>query len=158
MIKKQIRRCRNCGCLFRICNKVKKHEYCHKKKCQRARKRKWQKQKMKSDEIYRKDQKEAQEIWVNNTPDYWNDYRRKNPKYAERNRQKQRKRNQARSAKPETESTLKPIAKMDALTHENKIISGKYALVPVKSDMIAKMDALIVEINTISKGYADLGP
>ena len=47
---------------------------------------------------------------------------------------------------------------MDALTYENNIISGKYELVPVKSDMIAKMDALIVEINTISRGYAHSGP
>ena len=60
-MKKNMRRCQNCGCLFEVCNKVKKHEYCNKEKCQRARKRKWQKQKIKNDKTYRKDQKEAQE-------------------------------------------------------------------------------------------------
>jgi hypothetical protein len=39
-MKKLMRRCKHCGCLFEVCNKVKKHEYCNKKKCQRARKRK----------------------------------------------------------------------------------------------------------------------
>ena len=155
-MKKIMRRCQNCGCLFEVCNKVKKHEYCNKKQCQRARKSKWQKQKMKNDEIYRKDQKEAQKIWLDNNPDYWEKYRRKNLKYTKDNRKKQRDRNQ------KTESTTKPIskpiAKMDALTHENSIISGRYELVPIKSDMIAKMDALIVEINTISQGYAYSGP
>jgi hypothetical protein len=150
------RRCRNCGCLFEVCNKVKKHEYCNKKKCRKARKRKWQKQKIKNDETYRKDQKEAQEVWLNNNPDYWKNYRSKNKKYTQRNRKKQRKRNQ--KARSETAPISKPIAKMDALTNENSVISGKYELVPVKSDMIAKMDALIVEINTISKGYAYSGP
>ena len=74
-MKKNMRRCQNCGCLFEVCNKVKKHEYCNKKKCRRARKRKWQKQKIKNDATYRKDQKEAQELWLNNNPDYWKDYR-----------------------------------------------------------------------------------
>ena len=157
-MKKLMRRCRHCGCLFEVCNKVKKHGYCNKKKCLRARKRKWQKQKIKNDETYRKDQKEAQEVWLNNNTDYWKDYRRKNLKYTERNRKKQRKRNQIQRAKSATEPILKPIAKMDALTLENKIISGKYELVPVGPDMIAKMDALIVEINTISQGYAHSGP
>ena len=155
-MKKNMRRCQNCGCLFEVCNKVKKHEYCNKKKCRRARKRKWQKQKIKNDETYRKDQKIAQEDWLNNNPDYWKDYRRKNLKYTERNRKKQRERNQR--AKSATEPISKPIAKMDALRHENKIISGKYELIPIGSDVIAKMDALIVEINTISQGYAHSGP
>ncbi|MBL0702193.1 MAG: hypothetical protein JJV91_01795 [Desulfosarcina sp.] len=155
-MKKNMRRCQNCGCFFEVCNKVKKHEYCNKKKCRRDRKRKWQKQKIKNDETYRKDQKTAQEDWLKNNPDYWKDYRRKNLKYTERNRKKQRKRNQR--AKSATEPIPKPIAKMDALTHENKIISGKYELIPIGSDIIAKMDALIVEINTISQGYAHSGP
>ena len=55
-MKKIMRRYQNCGCLFEVCTKVKKHEYCNKKKCRRARKSKWQKQKIENDDIYRKDQ------------------------------------------------------------------------------------------------------
>jgi len=47
---------------------------------------------------------------------------------------------------------------MDALTTEKIILSGKYQLVPVGPDMIAKMDALIVEINAISGNYAYSAP
>jgi hypothetical protein len=113
---------------------------------------------MKNDEIYRKDQKAAQQDWLNNNPDYWQNYRSENTNYTDRNREKQRIRNRLRKAKFESDQKLAPIAKMDALSHENKIISGKYKLIPVKPDMIAKMDALIVEINTISSTYAYSGP
>jgi len=53
---------------------------------------------------------------------------------------------------------------MDALTPERTILSGKYQLIPIapdaiaKLDMIAKMDALIVEINMISSNCASSPP
>lgn len=59
MIKKHKRRCRHCGCLFEVCNKVKKHEYCKRKECQQARKRKWQEAHLEKDEAYKQDQKTA---------------------------------------------------------------------------------------------------
>ena len=113
---------------------------------------------MKNDETYRKDQKIAQEDWKNNNPDYWKNYRFNNKEYTAQNREQQRRRNQAKRVNSALATESDPIAKMDALTHENNIISGKYELVPVRPDMIAKMGALIVEINTISKCYAHSGP
>lgn len=153
-MKKEMRQCRHCGCLFQVCNKVKKHEFCNKKGCQQARKREWQQGKMLNDADYRQDQKTAQEDWKNNNPDYWKNYRRKNKKYTDRNREQQRRRNQTKRATSTPVITSEPIAKMDALTPEKTILSGKYQLIPMASDMIAKMDALIVEINTISNNYA----
>lgn len=157
MAKKKSR-CRHCGCLFPVCNKVKKHEYCNKKECQKARKRKWQQEKMKNDEAYRQDQKTAQEDWIKNNPDYWKNYRSNNEEYTDRNREQQRRRNRIKRVDSALIKKPDPVAKMDALPQENNIISGKYKLVPVAPDMIAKMDALIVEINTISAGYAHSGP
>ena len=157
-MEKKKRRCHHCGCLFEVCNKVKKHEYCNKKQCQKARKRKWQQEKMKNDEAYRQDQKAAQNDWANNNPDYWKNYRRNNKEYTNRNREQQRRRNRIKRADSAPDKESDPIAKMDALPHENNIISGKYELVPVAPGMIAKMDALIVEINTISDCYAHSGP
>ena len=61
-MKSERRRCKHCHCYFEVCPKVKKHEYCRKPECQKARKRAWQKRKMAEDETYRRDQKEAQEI------------------------------------------------------------------------------------------------
>jgi len=42
------------------------------------------------------------------------------------------------------------IAKMDASMPESSINSGRYLLSMVDGGMIAKMDALVVEINVIS--------
>ena len=152
------RRCRHCSCLFKICNKVKKHDYCSKKACQLARKRNWQKEKLKSDQTYREDQRSAQQDWQVNNPDYWKQYRQKNKRYTDTNRQKQRCRNARRRKKVGNLPPRKPIAKMDALVHQNNMISGRYRLVCLESQSIAKMDAIIVEINTISEHYPNFGP
>ena len=157
-MKKEMRRCRHCGCLFQVCNKVKKHEFCNKKECQQARKRKWQQEKMLNDADYRQDQKNAQEDWKNNNPDYWKNYRRDHEQYTDRNREQQRRRNQDKRAKSAPAKKSDPIAKMDALTQEKIILSGKYQLIPMVPDMIAKMDALIVEISTIPSNYAYSDP
>lgn len=125
-MKREMRRCRHCGCLFQVCNKVKKHEFCNKEECQRARKRKWQREKMHNDADYRQDQKNVQEDWKNNNPDYWKNYRRDHEQYTDGNREQQRRRNRAKRANSAPD---------------------------MESGLIAKMDALIVEINTISSNY-----
>jgi hypothetical protein len=152
------RRCRHCSCLFQVCNKVKKHDYCSKKACQLARKRNWQKEKLKSDQTYREDQRSAQQDWRANNPDYWKQYRQKHKRYTDTNQQKQRYRNARRRKKVGNLPPRTPIAKMDALLHQNDIITGRYMLVPVGSQLIAKMDAIIVEIKTISEDYPNFGP
>lgn len=119
-MKKKMRRCKKCKCLFHVCTKVKKHEYCQKKECQRARKRRWQREKIKNDQQYRIDQKQAQKDWINATPEYWKEYRNNNPKYVLRNKQKQRQRNKTHRKEAPDET----IAKMDALTQKNNVISG----------------------------------
>ncbi len=156
-MKKELRRCQHCRCLFEVCNKVKKHEFCNKKECQKARKRKWHREKMQNDGEYRNDQKIAQEDWRNKNPEYWKDYRRDNKEYTDRNREQQRRRNQVNRAKSAPVIKSDPIAKMDAITPKNKILSGKYQLVPMTPNMIAKMDAIIVEINSISDRYTYSG-
>lgn len=150
-MKRQKRRCSHCHGYFEVCNKVKKHEYCNKKECQKARKRKWQKQKMQNDSQYREDQKQAQADWRKNNSDYWKKYRLKNKDYTKRNREKQKKRNQGGKSNKNHHRDM--IAKMDAIYQEKTIFSGKYELIPCVPGKIAKMDAIIVEINNISNGY-----
>ena len=113
---------------------------------------------MKNDTEYRKDQKAAQEDWKKNYPEYWKNYRSSHKKYTDRNREQQRRRNRLKRAKSGPDTNSGPIAKMDALSSDKPILSGKYQLVPIASNTIAKMDALIVEINTISRDYAYSDP
>ena len=81
---------------------------------------------MLNDANYRQDQKNAQEDWKNNNPDYWKNYRRDHEQYTDGNREQQRRRNRAKRANSAPD---------------------------MESGLIAKMDALIVEINTISSNY-----
>ncbi len=145
------KRCKSCRCFFTLTKRNPDQKYCSKPDCQRARKRLWQKKKMKEDEAYRLNQQDAQKRWRDKNPDYWKKYREKNPDYTSSNREKQRFRNRRRRA---IQSISREFAKMDALPVQNTDISGIYALIPVQDLLIAKMDAKIVKITEVSKAYA----
>lgn len=152
-MRRKKRRCRHCRCFFEVCKKVKKHEYCQKEACQKARRRKWQKGKIDNDQTYRGDQKEAQNTWLDKRPDYWKQYRASHPEYTKRNRNKQKERNRSGKVRTAAESSFSKIAKMDALSDKKHILSGRYRIIPLSGKKIAKMDALIVEIGLIRGGY-----
>jgi len=120
-------------------------EKLHRSECQRARKRKWQREKRAKDSAYRDNQAAAQREWCSRNKGYWREYRRRNPAYTERNRQQQRERNRRRRSGAK-------IAKMDASGAKHIISSGRYQLVPLCNGVIAKMDAVIVEIDVVSMG------
>lgn len=96
---------------------VPDQQYCSDADCQKARKRKWQKEKLASDSDYRANQAEAQRQWRSRNRGYWREYRRRNPAYMERNRMGQRERNRGRRSGS-------GIAKMDELIVEIGVISG----------------------------------
>ena len=152
-MRRQKRRCKNCRSFFEVCTKVKKHAYCKKEVCQKARKKKWQKRKIADDQTYRQDQKEAQKIWLNKRPGYWKRYRASHPEYTQRNRKKQKDRNRSVKVHTAAKSSFREIAKMDALTDKKHVLSGRYRLIPLCEEKIAKMDALIVEIGVIKDDY-----
>jgi hypothetical protein len=139
--------CYCCGKRFKARN-ASQH-YCSKSICQRHRKKRWQKQKLKSDPDYRANQKQAQESWHKKHPGYWKDYRKSHPLYVERNRKRQRHRNGLRGADRGKETVKRHplIAKMDATP---PVKSGTYRLIPMEVPMIAKMDAVIVELSVVS--------
>ncbi len=83
------------GCSVFFTPRNKSHEYCSKPECQRARKALWQRNKKKSDPEYKKDQKLSQQKWLQENPDYWKNYRRKNPEKTDRNRILQKVRNRS---------------------------------------------------------------
>ena len=63
-MKSEILKCKNCRRVIRNPNpRIKNQEYCGEKKCQRARKRKWQRRKMSSDQDYRLNQEAALAKW-----------------------------------------------------------------------------------------------
>lgn len=152
-MKREMRRCKHCRCHFEVCPKVKKHEYCRKAKCQRARKAAAQKRRMSEAPQYRQDQYAAQKDWRANHPDYWKQYRAKNQDYTKRNREMQRERNRCRGVPQAVAAQNDEIAKMDALSVKNVLLSGRYKILPLSSANIATMTPIIVEIDVIKGTY-----
>jgi hypothetical protein len=131
--------CLHCGKRFFTHPAVVSQQYCSDADCQRARKRKWQKEKLVRDPDYRENQRASQKAWCERNKGYWRQYREKNPGYRDRNRLLQQTRN-------------RKIAKMDELP-QSPISPGRYRLVPLDGS-IAKMDELIVELGIITREVA----
>ena len=139
--------CLHCNEFITASPRNKNHNYCKKPECQRARKAAWKRHKMQTDPEFKKNQQLSNRKWAKNNPGYWKAYRRKNPGKAERNRMLQNIRNRRREKTKRAGAV--PIAKVDALKPKKISMVGRYWLVPV----IAKVDALKVNILEISNGY-----
>jgi len=140
------RRCKACEKLFTPHRSVPMQQYCSAGGCQKARRRLTQKRKMAEDPDYRDNQRRAQKQWRDSHSGYWRRYRADHPEYDQRNRERQRERNARRR-----ELLRGTIAKMDELSRENNLISGRYKLV-LLGDGVAKMDELMVEITAVKAG------
>lgn len=131
--------CVSCKKPYKKNPRQKKQTYCSDPACQRARKAKWQRDQMRSNPTYRKDQMQAKRDWFDQHPNFWKIYRSKNPNKKLRNTLLQRKRNQQHQLKRlEKASEQNLIAKMDVLESNSYAALREYWMVPV----IAKMDVL----------------
>jgi len=139
----ETRCCSCCKKAFHPRAQCPNQKYCSKRACQRERKRVWQRNKLKSDPAYRENQRDSQQRWRAAHSFYHHDYRLKHPDYVARNREQQRRRDQASR-----------LAKMDASMGESSIPSGRYKLTPVHTSDLAKMDAWMVNISVVSTGCA----
>jgi len=142
--------CVYCGDYFDPSPRHKNQTACKKEKCQKAKKAAWQRHKLKTDPVYKANQKSSQQQWLKANPGYWKQYRENNPEKAERNRILQVRRNRkARFSPADAKMDRWLIAKMDASKSDNFQILGQFWLLPV----IAKMDALKVNIIKIPICY-----
>lgn len=133
---KAMRRCAACGQPFLPRPQVPNQRFCPVPACQSERRRRWQKQRLRTDGDYRENQARARRSWLKQHKSYWSDYRAAHPAYVERNRALQRSRNLRRQ----------PIAKMDVSFGRNPLPSGVYTLQRQTSSGVAKMDVWTVEI------------
>ena len=118
--------------------RVKRQSYCGKPDCQRARKRRWQRQKLATDPDYRLNQKDCMLRWRQRHPHYWQHYRRSHKSYTVQNRMLQRIRNLNRLNRP-------LIAKMDPIKADKSILPGIYYILR-KCRQIAKVDAIFQKV------------
>jgi hypothetical protein len=142
--------CVYCGDFYDSSPRHKNQTSCKKRECQKAKRAAWQRYKMKHDPVYRANQKSSHQKWLKATPGYWENYRKRNPEKALRNRILQVLRNRkARSCLMDVKMNTPPIAKMDPSEFDNFQILGQFWLVPA----IAKMDSLKVNIIKVPMGY-----
>ena len=144
------RRCAACGGLFAPRRNVPDQRYCSEPVCQRARRRRWQRDKRQRDADYRANQAAAQRAWCARHRDYWRRYRRSHPQYSARNRERQRARNRHRR-RGVMRGAPAVIAKMPEYEAQSRVPSGTYRLIPVPGPGIAKMDAYLVEMRVLSE-------
>ena len=95
----QYQRCAARGVEFRPRPQNRGQRYCANESCQGERRRRWKREKRRSDADYRDNQGRAQRAWSSRHPSYWREYRGQHPEYLERNRQQQRLRNARRGAR-----------------------------------------------------------
>ena len=142
--------CVYCGDFYDPSPRHKNQTACKKQECQKAKKAAWQRHKMKTDPVYRANQKSSHQKWLKYRPGYWKGYRREHPEKAQRNRILQTLRNRkARPCPMVAKMDAKLIAKMDSSESDNFQILGQFWLVPA----IAKMDSLKVNIIKIPMCY-----
>jgi hypothetical protein len=134
-------RCVHCRCLFVPNPRAKTQRFCANKACQRARKAQWQRNKMATDSDYRANQRDCQQRWQRQHPQYWRAYRHQRADYCERNRLLQRHRDRKRR--------LRPLAKMDMFEPVTSIHPGVYHLIPAVGPYLAKMDVLSQKCHVI---------
>ncbi|WP_176025756.1 hypothetical protein ACSC95_00175 [Burkholderia vietnamiensis] len=139
---KSTRLCPACGNAFVPLLHVPRQRYCSSEACQRARRRDWQRDRLRVDSDYRDNQARAQAKLRASHSSYWREYRAAHPAYRERNRSMQRLRNGRRSHKP--------IAKMDVIRLPRPLGSGFYLLSRADDAVVAKMDAWTVHIAVLS--------
>ena len=139
--------CRHCQRVFLPHPAVRDQQYCGKSECQRARKKKWQREKLANDTDYHENQAAAQKRWHSRNPDYYREYRKRSPAYTKGNRRRQIERNKQRRSRTK-------IANMDELKAGLILPPGPYRIVSMSGERIANMDELIVEISVISGNCA----
>lgn len=142
------KRCSGCGELFRPRPNVPHQRFCSKGECQRVRRARWQREKLRQDPDYRLNQAMAQQRWRARRPEYWRRYRQSHPEYSARNREQQRERNRRRRRTARRPSP-RPIAKMDVYERQASMVSGTYRLIPLSGPGFAKMDAYLVKMQVL---------
>ncbi|NLW32669.1 MAG: hypothetical protein GXY77_14570 [Fibrobacter sp.] len=137
--------CEHCRCTFFPSRSNQK--FCTNQTCRRSRKRQWQSKKVRTDKDYLAAQKEVHARWLEKNPDYYRNYRKRNPAYTRRNQLQQRVRNRCRRGVRSSQLREK-IAKMEA---KRPVVTGIYQFLAVgpDGDLIAKMDASYVQLTEL---------
>jgi hypothetical protein len=108
------RRCRYCQKVFQPSKFQPRQTVCGESGCQQKRRTDYHKEKIASDPEYREGCRDSPRKWCARNPEYWKQYRQKNPAVAERNRQQQMLRDRKRKLCNLANNTPAPDVKYSA--------------------------------------------
>lgn len=100
--------------------------YCAKPACQKKRRCKYQKQKLKQDIDYRANQRASERNWHKRHADYWQYYRKSRPQQIIKNRDAQRERDKKRRKKGRILYSGPMLATMYSFNQDNFCLSSSY--------------------------------
>ena len=146
------KRCAACHKLFHPRPQSPDQKFCSADKCQRERKRRWQKAKRAADADYRDNDAQANRQWRSQHPGYWRTYRRKHLQSVIRNRDKQRERDRSRQSKSPLAPVTPNLANEDASRFLSPLETGTYRIIPVTVGNLANENACLVKIALLSGG------
>jgi hypothetical protein len=132
--------------------RVPDQSFCEDERCQRERRRRWQKKKRRGDADYRDNERRAQRHWAERNPEYWREYRREHPEYTRHNRRQQRDRDQQRRRR--VNGAERVLANGDASRPPLPLPSGTYELKPVAppgAAVLANEDVWRVQIAVLPR-------
>jgi len=140
-------RCQSCQLEKPANYRLTEQKYCADPKCQRLRRRDYQKNRIQQETLYHHNQIACRAVWrrKRSLAQYQSAYRENHPDYVKQNRDKQRQRNQQRRANAQPEPSP-VIVKMNSCS---SIHSGTYLLTPCQvkpAEMIVKMNSCLVEL------------
>lgn len=127
------RSCACCGQPFQPRPQIPNQTYCSSVGCQRARKLRWQQEKLRNDPDYRDNQQDAQRAWLDRHPGYWRTYRASHSTLAEP------------TDKPAVNGAGKGPAKMDVWA----LPSGLYRLRRIRTSFPRENRGWLVEITPV---------
>ena len=133
--------CVHCRRRFVPNPRAKPQQFCAHKTCQRARKAQWHRDTMDTDPDSRANQRDGQQRWQHQHPQYWREYRQQRAADRARNRLLQQHRDHKRRARP--------LAKMEVLDAVPFIQPGIDHLIPAVGERLAKMDGLSQQCHVI---------
>lgn len=143
------KRCSCCKKRFRPDRYHPNQQYCPDSACQRCRRNRYQKEKLKTDADYRANQSDVQERWRKSHAEYWKAYRQNHPAYTERNRALCRERHLHSAKKSAKNQAKDDFAKMDFALPQLPIKSGRYKIQSCDEGGDAKMNVAIVQLSIL---------
>ena len=140
------KRCLCCKKTFKPDKYHPSRKFCGNPSCQRFRRNRYQKDKLKNDKDYRANRADAQKQWRITHKDYWKAYRLRNPDYVKTNRELTL--NRYRRKKLEQKCGCGDFAKIHFASSQFPVKSGRYRLDPLEGDF-AKKDFAIVQLSIL---------